>query len=157
MKHRYWDSSCFIAWLNEEPDRVDACEGVVQQAKDGDLQIVTSAITLIEVIKPGATLEFDGDKNDIIRRFFQQKFIIVRDVDRTLAEEGRRLIWSYPHLRYKDAIHAATAMLSDGVEVLDTFDTDLLRLDGELGDPGLRIAQPDVPFQTAIAVPDVQP
>lgn len=49
--NRYWDSDCFLGWFMAEPDKVAACQGVVQAAQAGDLKIVTSALTLTEVIK----------------------------------------------------------------------------------------------------------
>jgi predicted nucleic acid-binding protein len=150
MRYRYWDASCFIAWLNEESSRIEKCEGVIQRAKSGDLRIITSAITLTEVIKPNADIVIPADKDGVISAFFQRSEIVVRDVDRNIAEFARSLIWTYPHLRRNDAVHVATAALTEEVEVLDSFDVHLTRLDGQIGDPGVRIGHPDEPFQKQI-------
>ncbi|MCL2503359.1 MAG: PIN domain-containing protein [Coriobacteriia bacterium] len=151
---RYWDSSCFIAWFNEEAERVEACEGVVQEARAGDIRILTSAITLTEVIKPAktGTLAVYRNKDEDINRFFEQPFVVVRNADRAVCEEARRLIWQHRHLNRNDAIHVATAMLTGNVLALDTFDDDMLRIDG-IGNPPLKIGRPDVPFQPQLEEP----
>ncbi len=48
---RYWDSDCFLGWFNEEWDKIDQCKGVLTKAQNGELIIVTSALTLTEVLK----------------------------------------------------------------------------------------------------------
>ena len=48
---RYWDTCCFLAWLNNEAGFADACEDVIQCAEVGKLIIVTSAVTLTEAYK----------------------------------------------------------------------------------------------------------
>lgn len=154
MKYRYWDASCFIAWLNAEAGRIDLCEGVVQAAEKGQLKIITSAITLTEVIKPSANIVIAQDKDQTINSFFQRPEIVVRDVDRTIAEFARSLIWTYPHLRRNDAVHVATAALTAEVAVLDSFDDHMLRLDGQIGNPGMRIGTPDLPFQPQLEEAD---
>jgi predicted nucleic acid-binding protein len=54
---------------------------------------------------------------------------------------GVQRIWQYEHLKPKDAIHVASA-ISQQLDVLHSYDTDLLALDGQLGTPPLRICQP---------------
>lgn len=49
----------------------------------------------------------------------------VYDVDRTLAERARDVVWNYG-VKPKDAIHVATA-LDAQVDQLDTFDEGLLK------------------------------
>lgn len=51
-ERRYWDSNCFIAWLKGEEGRADACNDVLATAYKGGIVIVTSAITLAEVVRP---------------------------------------------------------------------------------------------------------
>lgn len=43
----------------------------------------------------------------------------------------------------------ATAVLNK-VDVLDTFDSDLLKLDGKIGNPVLKIGNPDMGYQTTL-------
>lgn len=48
---RYWDSCCFLAWLQEEdPVRARGCGQVISEAEAGKLRIVTSSLTLAEVL-----------------------------------------------------------------------------------------------------------
>jgi predicted nucleic acid-binding protein len=80
----------------------------------------------------------------IIRQFFDRSFIEVQNVTRRIGESARQLLWSHEHLKYKDAIHVATALVSN-VDALHTYDNDLLRLDGQYGAPRLTIVQPPAP------------
>ena len=78
----------------------------------------------------------------MIRAFFKQPYIVIRDVDRRVGELAREMIWSHG-VPQKDAIHLATALLTEGVVQLDTFDEgDLIKHSGKLGEPPLVIAYP---------------
>lgn len=143
---RYWDANAFLGWLNDEQDKAHECESVLAAAEAGKVQIVTSALTLTEVIKLKGKPRLTKDKEDTIKAFFENDFIIVRDVDRFIAEKARDLIWSFSGLHPKDAIHVATAVMLK-MNVLDTFDGPLIKLSGKIGSPKLTIARPHVPYQ----------
>lgn len=50
---KYWDSSCFICFLNKGEDHRRAiCEDVLRQARDGNIEIWTSTWTIAEVVRP---------------------------------------------------------------------------------------------------------
>ncbi|MHB8279757.1 MAG: hypothetical protein ACYDIA_19190 [Candidatus Humimicrobiaceae bacterium] len=49
LERRYWDSVCFLKWLKKEPD-YECCKGVIHKAETGEMEIITSAITIAEVI-----------------------------------------------------------------------------------------------------------
>ncbi|SRR5258708_13997122 len=52
-QRKYWDSSCFICFLNkDEEDRRIICEDVLKHARNGDVEIWTSTWTIVEVIRP---------------------------------------------------------------------------------------------------------
>lgn len=140
---RYWDSNVFLGWLNDEKDKAPECEGVLDAAEEGKVEIVTSALTLTEVIKKKGEKPIPKEHEQKIRDFFEQPWIIVRDVDRFVAERARDLIWSQG-LKSADAIHLATA-LRLGLTVMDTYDEKLIALDGKLGKPPLRIGKPSMP------------
>lgn len=146
ITRRYWDANCFLGWFNDEPDKIEKCKSVVEAAEAGELQIVTSALTLTEVIKLKGHPSLPAEREERIRTFFENPFIIIRNVDRRVGETARHLIWSHSFLKPKDSIHVATALLSV-IPVLDTFDGELIGLDGKLGDPPLRIGKPDLPRQ----------
>jgi len=144
---RYWDSTCFLGWLKEnEPDNREACKGVVEAAKRGNVLILTSALTLAEVVKLKHGREpIPKEHADKVKEFFDRHDVIeVRDVNRYIAEEARELVWDYG-VDPKDAIHVATAIRYH-ITVLDTFDEPLIQLTGKLGNPPLRIGKPNVPI-----------
>jgi len=141
LPKRYWDSSCFLAWLLPEPSRVPACRGVLHAAERGELVIVTSAIALTEVVKLKGQPRLKAEQEKKIKAFFENDYIVVRNADRFTAEAARDLIWQHSHLNHKDAIHLATA-IRYRVETLDTFDSDLLSLNGQLQGVQLTIGTP---------------
>lgn len=75
MEQRYCDANIFLGWFNREPDKVEACRGLVQASEKKEVQIVTSAITLTEVIKIKGQPPLEQEKEEIIRGFFEQPFI----------------------------------------------------------------------------------
>ena len=89
-------------------------------------------------------------KEDTIRDFFQQEYIRLANVDRAIAESARDLVWAHS-VRPPDCIHLATA-IRHRADALDSFDTDVLALDGQLGDPPLRITRPDLSYQVQLGV-----
>jgi hypothetical protein len=156
IPRRYWDSSAFLAWLLPEPEREEACRSVLKAAEEGEVQIVTSALTLTEVIKLKGKPELKRDQEVRITKFFQNEYIILRGLDRFIAQSAQHLIWEYPQLKPKDSIHVATAVRWK-IPVLDTFDlADLLPLDGKLpldstpNSPTLRIGEPHMPRQLTL-------
>lgn len=80
-----------------------------------------------------------------IRGGFKQEWIITRFLDRSVAEIARELIWD-SNLHPKDSAQVATALKSK-VELLDTFDNELIKLSGQIGDPPLIIQRPHIPNQ----------
>lgn len=147
----YWDSTCFLAWLKPEEERKNACNEVISAAERGEIQIVTSAVSLTEVIKlnKGLPIEIPKKDEDKIVAFFQQEYIVVVQVTRLIAEDARSLIWQFPSLKPKDALHAATAVYAQAhsgpLEELHTFDRDFLPLDGKIGTPALKMKEPQMP------------
>jgi len=142
---RYWDADVFLGWLTDDPEKAPKCEGVLAEADAGRVQIVTSALTLTEVIRLKGQPRIAREQEDAIRAFFEHEWIIVRDVDRFVAEEARELVWSH-NVQPKDSIHLATA-LGLRLSQFDTFDRRLYKLSGKLGRPALVITPPNVPYQ----------
>jgi predicted nucleic acid-binding protein len=73
VPRRYWDSSAFLAWLLPEPEREDACNSVLRAAEDGDLELVTSALTSTEVIKLKGKPELKREHEAKIAKFFENE------------------------------------------------------------------------------------
>jgi predicted nucleic acid-binding protein len=145
---RYWDSCAFLAWLQNEADRVDACRDTIEQAKRGEVLLVTSALTVAEVlwIKEGPRLT--SDKATLLNRFFRRSYIRVVNVDRATAERSQSLVWA-DGIRPKDAIHVATA-LKYQCDVLETFDGGLIGKSGQCD--GLLIREPLKAAQSSLDI-----
>jgi hypothetical protein len=161
MDYRYWDSVAFIGWLAEEPDKVGICKPVIEAAEAGNVVLVTSAITLTEVIKLKGQQKLPAAQAKQIEAFFRNRWIVVRALDRFIAEDARQLVWD-KNLSPKDAIHVATALRQDvTIDQFDTFDGHLIKLSGTVGDPPLVIGQPNLPqklpFENEQPEPEPEP
>ncbi len=141
----YWDSDAFLGWLQSEPEKVDLCEGTLKRAKLGEVLILTSALTLAEVLWMKGAPPIPQDKAEIVRKFFRRSYIRVRNVTRAVSESAQDLVWVH-EIRPKDAIHVATA-LDAGATALETFDKNLLGKSGKVGTPPLLIRKPIAPAQ----------
>lgn len=85
----------------------------------------------------------------MIADFFKNDFIIIRNLDRKTGTYARELIWKYSKLKPKDSIHLATAILCK-VPELNTFDGELLSLNGRITNASIKICVPNIPYQTEI-------
>jgi len=153
---RYWDSDAFLAFLRDEEGRADECQAVIQGAREGRVRIVTSALTLAEVVMLPGHDKLAEAAGKTIRALFANEWIVLRDVDRFIAQKAQDLVWTYRDLRPKDAIHVATA-LEAGVACLDTYDKVLLSLSGKVGDPPLVIGRPGDGMQFPLAAASQSP
>jgi predicted nucleic acid-binding protein len=145
--YRYWDACTFLGWLKEEADKVSACRGGIRAAERGDIQIVTSTLTLAEVLKLKGEEPIPAADADRVRGFFGNEYITLAMLNRPIAEMAQDLVWR-EGVKPKDAVHVATALTLNrtvGVQQMDTFDVQLQGLSGRLGDPPLKIAEPDLP------------
>ena len=139
---RYWDSDCFLALLKKERGRIPACRSVIKRAAGREFLIVTSALTLAEVLNLKGRPPLPSNIRDEVTNFFKNDFIYVHNVTRRLAEDARNLVWD-AQVDPKDAIHAATAIQSS-VPLLNTYDGKLLARNGVIGAPGLEIVEPEM-------------
>jgi predicted nucleic acid-binding protein len=145
MDYRYWDSVTFLGWLSEEADKVAECKPVLEAAEAGTVTLVTSALTIAEVLWLKGHKKVPPAQARKIEAFFRHRWIVVRELDRFVAEDARELVWT-KNVKPKDAIHLATALRQDvSFDQFDTFDGDLIKLSGTLGDPPLTIGRPNLP------------
>lgn len=121
----YWDACVFLALLKADPERIETCRALADKAAAGELTIVTSSVTLIEVITLGEKLSvLTRESEQTIRSFFLNSWIEVAQLDRRTAELARELIWAKNLTKY-DATHVATSLV-ERVEVFETYDLKLL-------------------------------
>ena len=139
----YWDANIFHAVFGREAGRVDACERVEMAARSGNVDIYTSTVTFVECIWIKGKPKFSKEHEEEIGKYFMHKFIRPINCDRQIAEAARALVWEYPHLKPKDAIHVASARFLQ-VDVMHSYDNDdLVRLNGQIGNPPLQICYPE--------------
>lgn len=124
---RYWDSNAFLAYFQEEDGRVDSCEAVLEEAEKGKVLIVTSALTLAEVlaVRGKKKLPPKPKMKQKVVDFFKNEYISVQNVTREIAELSRDLVWD-KGIKPKDAIHVASAIAAE-VAVFETYDDPLIR------------------------------
>lgn len=131
----YWDSSVFIALFSNEKGRAENVEQILDEAESGDVYIVTSSFTLVEVIKMKGKLPLLAAQQKQITDFFEKDYFLFVDATRKITEAAQRLIWNVPSLWPKDAVHLASAIEFFNYEPLDgihSYDSDFLVLNGKL-------------------------
>lgn len=146
----YWDSDVFLGWFQNEAGKVERCEGVIQRAERGEVLIVTSTLTLAEVLWMRNQPRLSKDKADLVQKFFRRSYIRVYNVTRKIAENAQSVVWDNG-IKPKDAIHVSTA-INLKVDALETFDEGLLKKSGQVGEPLLKIRQPEPPVQGSLGV-----
>ena len=149
-KRVYWDACTWIALIQDEKilltggafeARGTMCKAVIESAKKGSLEILTSALNLVEVCKA------KNVPTDKIAAFFEVDYVLLVNVDRAVGEYARKMMnIGYSGLKPPDVVHLATAAISPNVEEFHTFDDRLLRLDGLIDKSDgtkLKICKPD--------------
>ncbi len=142
VERRYWDSGCFLGWLQEEPEKFRQCGEVLQLAELGRVEIVTSALTLAEVLMLRPRDALPRHRRARVEGLFAREHIHTMAVTRRIGEAARDLVWD-KGIRPKDAIHVASA-LAAGAPVLNTFDERLIGKSGQVGGAPLIIEPPTV-------------
>ena len=136
MKRYYWDACAWIALINEEPGRYDNCQWIIDEASRGNIQIFTSSLSLVEVLKTkcsGEYKEIEEQREKAFEDFLEQDFVYEVFLDNEIGKLARSLIRKYDKLKKpNDGIHLATAVHYD-VDELHTYDwDDLIPLDGSV-------------------------
>ena len=128
----YWDSSCFICFLNRsELERRAVCGDILRNARAGSVELYTSTFTISEVANPRRSsisnprclTEQEISK---IHGMFLWPWLRTVDVDQRVAFRAAELTRDY-RLLPADAIHAATAILLQ-VDALQNWDKDFSRI-----------------------------
>jgi predicted nucleic acid-binding protein len=162
-----WDACTWIAYIQRErifgpdgktvvEDRGAMCRPVLEAAERGIVEIIVSAIALVEVL---ARNRASGVEDQKIRDFFDNEYILLVNVDKHLGDFARRLMLAgHPGLKPPDAIHLATACVANADE-FHTFDDRLLALSGAIDkSDGTRlvIKKPAVPAPPAPLLDEIE-
>jgi len=134
-KFFYWDSSVFIALLSDEKGRAENVAQILEEAESGEVYIVTSSFTLVEVIKMKGRVPIKIDDQKKVTEFFEKDYFLFVDANRKITELARKLVWENPALFPKDAVHLASAVEFAKYQDLDgihSYDNDFLALNGKL-------------------------
>lgn len=133
----YWDSCVWIAIIAHETaiplkggyfeNRYSICNTVLSEAKNGKIEIFTSCFALAEVCKISNINEYEN-----LSDFFNRDYIIAIPVDFEIGGMAQALqLKDDLNLRPQDAVHVASAIRA-GVDQMNTFDADILKLNGKL-------------------------
>jgi predicted nucleic acid-binding protein len=146
----YFDASAFIAFFGNEACRAPICRSIIQDARDGKIDLFISQCTIIECKSPVpdfSGLNGEGNAPDRVGEFFEHDFIIKCDVDRWVAREARRIQQAAPRkIKPMDATHLATAIVYKA-DWFFTYDDDhLTPLSQHRVVSGLEISHPSRPW-----------
>ena len=128
----YWDSSCFICFLNRsEIERRAVCEDILRNAQKGNVVLYTSTFTIAEVIYPRRSSlpnprRLTREEATQIQGMFRWRWLKKIDVDQRIAFRAAEIARDYD-MYPADATHAAAAILS-GVDALQHWDRDFARI-----------------------------
>jgi predicted nucleic acid-binding protein len=134
----YWDSCLFAAWLGDEgppartQEEVDGLQEQFRLHSTGQLIIVTSVITLTEVL---ASKQTDPSKREKFVSLFSRPDFYLINTTRQIAEVAHEIRDYYQtvihptkgrplKVEIPDALHLASAIVNDVCDVFYTFDKD---------------------------------
>ena len=146
QERRYWDSTCFIAILNDEEPWSSTCQRILDKARQGALELVISPITMAETVRPrGTSAPIPKKHQQTILDFFDNDFIHLRVIDRLVARRSLDLCWNLG-LHPRDALHVAAA-LEERCSIFETMDSKITMQNGL---EGMKIRNPFLPQQEVL-------
>ena len=76
---RYWDSTCFIAILNDEEPWASTGQRILDRAKQGAIELIISPMTMAETVRPkGFSAPIPVEHQQTVLDFFENDFIRLR-------------------------------------------------------------------------------
>lgn len=172
----YADANFFIPFLKggeivDGIDRAPICLEIINDAKEGTIELLTSWGTMIECVTPPTGEASSIIGIDSVEELFDYEFILKCDVDRFTAEDARNIqVKASKNAEYQaklkntsgkkikkmrpfDALHIATAVLQE-VDYLFTYDKDhIIPLSGHEIVGGLKICTPFRPWECSKEAP----
>ena len=140
---RYWDSTCFIAILNDEEPWASTGQRILDRAKQGAIELIISPMTMAETVRPkGSSAPISVEHQQTVLDFFENDFIRLRVIDRLISRRSLDLCWNLG-LHPRDALHVATA-LEERCHVFETMDSKIMKHSGL---EGMKIQNPHLPQQ----------
>ena len=124
----YWDANVFIALISnmnnfEAAENRETCSRIIQQAMDGEVEILTSVLTLVEVLFPqdNEARPIPDEIRQKVRRLFEEPYVTLVALDEARAGEARDLRWTHRSLKTADAVHVSSAAYAR-VDEMQTYD-----------------------------------
>ncbi len=139
---RLWDSCIVIGYLAGYPVMREQCELIIDSAERGDVEIVVSALAMIETAYLAGYSDNDAEAR--IREFFGRRYVVPVQIDAPIAAIARDLIRRHRDtlkIDPADATHLATA-IQWKIPIIETTDDDLLRFDRVEGSPLIIVREP---------------
>lgn len=138
----YWDSNVWISQIQNETsvrlkdgtveNRVLLGRPIIENAERGQAEIVTSTLSLVEVIKPSRQDSTGLDNNRKIEAFFENDYILLVHLNIEVVTKARELMQArHAGLKPPDALHIASAIIANADE-MHAFDGNVLDLNGKL-------------------------
>ena len=133
---RYWDSTCFLSILNNEPSASD-CQRILELAAENKTVVCVSPLVPIEVVRPRrSTHPLPSHFREAVRDLFRGDVLHWRDIDRDIATVSQVISWDF-RIHPRDAVHLAVA-LDYGCDRFETLDDKLLNKSGRLPTDAIR-------------------
>lgn len=142
---RYWDSSCFLCVVNEEPG-FEVCQQILDAAVNAETVLCVSPMVYLEVVRPKGSPRVSDERFDRAIEWFESDHFHWRNIARSVARTARELC-RLLNLHPRDAVHLACAV-DLRCDLLETLDADLLRWDGRVPDSPIRIRRPTEGWQS---------
>ncbi len=160
-KRVYWDACVFISYFDKTPSRIVTIDDLLAQSKSGDLEIVTSTLSIVEVafniaertagLIPQVVADMDAFWRDT-------DVVTLIEPSVPIARQARSLIRyamdnKLKKIRCPDATHLASAQNTGCVEIHSYNFADFDYLKGHTGIPAMD------PYltQTSLGLPPAPP
>jgi hypothetical protein len=148
----YWDTSVFLAWLQDEPwdaEIIDGIEATVRHVHNNQILLITSIVTDTEVLRSRMTPEALRKWEGVFKRKNVKMIVHDQRVGRKSNEIRDCFFQRKIKIATPDSIHLATAIINEADE-FHTLDgagptkkaSDLIRLNGDPCVNGLKIITP---------------
>lgn len=114
----YLDSSVYIAAIKGEQGRADVAKRILNDARNGSLQIVGSTFVIAEVLRGRSEpAPLTAEQERVIDEYVFHDYITWVEVDVSIALESRKLARRHG-LKPPDAIHLASAIRGGADQLL---------------------------------------